>query len=52
MLEELIGNIIINLPNFGGMVICIVIQWRIIQRLMDKIDECDCPSDKATTLHN
>jgi len=47
MIEEMIGGVILNLPNFSGMVICIAVQWRIINRLMDKIDDCDCISDRS-----
>lgn len=44
MLEELIGTIVVGAPNFAGLIIAVLIQYRLINRLMDKLDDCDCPS--------
>jgi len=46
VIEEMLAGVVLNLPNFTGMIVCIAVQWRIINRLMDKIDGCDCVSDR------
>lgn len=36
---ELLKLIVVNLPNFAGLLLCIYLLWRIIQKLMDDDDD-------------
>lgn len=45
MEQELLNLMVVNLPNFAFALFWGVTQYRLINRLMDKIDDCDCPSD-------
>jgi hypothetical protein len=45
METELLNMMIVNLPNFVFAFMWGYSQYRLINRLMDKIDDCDCPSD-------
>lgn len=52
MIEDLIGQIIVGAPNFVGLIVAVYIQYKLINRLMDKVDDCNCPrsgdDDNAT----
>jgi hypothetical protein len=34
-----LNNVVQNLPNFGGMIFCIIILWRVAIRQQDTIDK-------------
>jgi len=42
MEAEFLQMIIVNLPNFVGLVAALVMCYKIIFRLLDKLDHCDC----------
>lgn len=42
MEADLFEMIIVNLPNFVGLVVAAGVQYKIIMRLLDKLDHCDC----------
>lgn len=46
MIEELIASIIIGTPNFIGFTVAVYTQYKTINRLLDKIDRCDCKSNE------
>lgn len=47
MTTDLLEMMVVNAPNFLGLAVAAGIQYRIIIRLLDKLDKCDCdPVDK------
>lgn len=42
---EILEVMLVNLPNFSGFFVGIILMWRIVVRLMDYIEKhCDCNS--------
>lgn len=42
MSDELISTIVMQFPNFAFGLICVMVQWRIIQSLLADRHDCRC----------
>ena len=52
MMEIGLEQLILQAPNFIGLLLLGYFQQRIIMRLLDKINECDCPSETQKAMDN